>query len=1364
MSSFNAEFRVEDGQAKQSIKELKKGIKGLTEAFEEAEIGGKDFIEAASGLSGLQKELKDARSEIVNIDKAYGDLNKALDSLGGAYDKAGRDAQDYHNKLLGLAQDSFKQEDRLRDKNFRAEVDDFNRRLKLASVAAAKMSAQQRAIMEFRSGMGAKDAIPEIASSIRGTAQQFGSPEYFNALNEDLKRAINEGRRLDAEIEQAANSRQQAMANFRSGMGARGAIPSVASPVRGTAQQFGSPEYFDALNRNLEKAINEGRQLDAEITQAADSRQQAIANFRSGMGTKGAIPAVASSVQGTPQQFGSPAYFDALNKDLKRAIDEGRQLDAEIKRAAESREQAIMEFRSGMGAKGAIPAVASPIRGGAQQFGSPAYFDKLNEDLERAIAEGTRLDAEIRQAAKQRQNAINEFRAAMGERGAISGTASPIGGAFNIEGSPLHEQIGSLAKLDRQLTSLREKARLIAPDTKEWRVLNNEILKTETSINKINKKQSGGPSAKSRLGAAGGAFLYGGGMGGGVGSAVGGVVGGLMGGPGPAFAGAAIGQVVDNLGTALAGITSQASALQKMQRGLAMASVDAKDFAEAQAAVGAMSQKLLMPLEQTTKYFAQLRANTKEYNLSVADTKEILEGTALAIMATGGNAEDLDGAMRAVVQIMSKGGVQAEELRGQLGERFPGAVVKFAQANKMSFEELQAGLEAGTIGIREFINFAKENYTDYAKFSEQLATAPEYAGQRLKMALEQISLEVGSLFGPVGADIQDVLTETINGIAQFIKDNRAYLRQMISDFSSIVGPIAKIFMQLMKVIASFSIQVGTIFQSLFSSIRQSLGMANLGEAKARLDRATKPAAGASKSSRNRPGGGGASRKYSQALAAYQALGGDAAWTKANAPAQPSNLTFGGAGAGMSIDRAARGGAKAKKAKELQDYIRNEQDFMRQLAQIAQNRLEITMGLSNEELNILKSQAEFRASNAINEQQYLEGQRNAAEYSVATRDQYLKDIKERYDNEKTLIQQQFDQSVYAPFLALERQLIGENEDLAASLDALKQGRLELTVEERIGLQVSKELRALEAAGLAITPEIIQSIKDKAKAQDALNQSLSYGKTMLALQNQLDLARILDPRAERRAQIRQENPKLSNAQVENQAALEEQVAAAAKSRDQLRSIASSIGDSFGEAFKGIITGSMTAQEALAGMFQRIADSFADMAAQMIADYMRMQALGLLNTIFSALAPALGAGLSSGFSAGTSSAIDTGAGGWASAFSTPLKFANGGIAPGSFQAFANGGMVTGPTLGLVGEGRYNEAIIPLPDGKSVPVQLSGGAGGNAAPISTSIVVNVKNGQAESQMSGNQGNQLARELEGAVRQVILKESRPGGLISSSR
>jgi tape measure domain-containing protein len=1036
--------------------------------------------------------------------------------------------------------------------------------------------------------------------------------------------------------------------------------------------------------------------------------------------------------------------FRTLNKEIDKI--QARMSKLQIGSGAFRSTAAALGYREGQRERGEMIAQPLRLRGQAQSF-------------ERGS--NVRLQKELRalqiEASQIAPNTIEwvRFQQEIGKVNLQLQRADKLADDIQLRENLGAFAPGSLARMEAKLTLLRNKAREIAPDDKQWKKVNKEIQQLEKGIAKVSKKPL---SAGQRAGAAGGAFLYGGGMGGGVGSAFGGIAGGLMGGVPGAFAGAAIGQVADNLGTALAGITSQAAAVQKMQRGLAMASVDAKDFAEAQAAVGAMSQKLLMPLEQTTKYFAQLRANTKEYNLSVADTKEILEGTALAIMATGGNAEDLDGAMRAVVQIMSKGGVQAEELRGQLGERFPGAVVKFAQANKMSFEELQAGLEAGTIGIREFINFAKKNYTDYAKFSEQLATAPEYAGQRLKMALEQISLEIGGLFGPMGADIQDLLTGTINNIAQFIKDNRAYLRQMISDFSSIVGPIAKVFVELMKVIANFSVQVGKVFQGLFAGIRQALGMASIGEAKARLDKAKAATAGKTRPIRNTPGGGTTTSaefiELEAAQRAFSGMGGQAAFDKANAPAQPSNLTFGGAGAGMSIDRAApsggSGGAKAQKAKELQDYIRQEQDFLRQLAQIAQNRLEITMGLSNEELNILKSQAEFRANNAINEQQYLEDQRNAAKYSVETRDQYLKDIKEKYDNEKTLIQQQFDQSAYAPFLALERQLIGENEELAASLDALRQGRLELTAEERIGLQVSKELRARESAGLAITPAIIQSIKDKAKAQDAYNQSLSYGKTILALQNQLALAQILDPRAERRAQIRQENPGLSDMQVENQAALEEQVAAAAQSRDQLRSIASSIGDAFGTAFKGIITGTSSVREALAGMFQSIADSFADMVAKMIAEWLKAQLIKGFANLFGSIFGGGGGGLGS---------MDANIAQYAP---LPAGYANGGIAYGGFTAFANGGMVTGPTMGLVGEGRYNEAIVPLPDGKSIPVDLGGATG---SQITSNIVVNVSSdGKTSSSGAGSDSAGLGRKLEGAVKQVIVDELRPGGLLAGRR
>lgn len=52
-----------------------------------------------------------------------------------------------------------------------------------------------------------------------------------------------------------------------------------------------------------------------------------------------------------------------------------------------------------------------------------------------------------------------------------------------------------------------------------------------------------------------------------------------------------------------------------------------------------------------------------------------------------------------------------------------------------------------------------------------------------------------------------------------------------------------------------------------------------------------------------------------------------------------------------------------------------------------------------------------------------------------------------------------------------------------------------------------------------------------------------------------------------------------------------------------------------------------------------------------------------------------------------------------------ASGGVLPGGFQAFANGGIANKPTLGLIGEGGMSEAVVPLPDGKSIPIKGGGG-----------------------------------------------------------
>jgi hypothetical protein len=61
-------------------------------------------------------------------------------------------------------------------------------------------------------------------------------------------------------------------------------------------------------------------------------------------------------------------------------------------------------------------------------------------------------------------------------------------------------------------------------------------------------------------------------------------------------------------------------------------------------------------------------------------------------------------------------------------------------------------------------------------------------------------------------------------------------------------------------------------------------------------------------------------------------------------------------------------------------------------------------------------------------------------------------------------------------------------------------------------------------------------------------------------------------------------------------------------------------------------------------------------------------------------------------------------------------------------------------------------------------GGAGGSGQVISN-IVVNVNSdGQSQSQQSGNGNAELGKKIEGAVKQVIVGELRPGGLLAGRR
>jgi lambda family phage tail tape measure protein len=310
---------------------------------------------------------------------------------------------------------------------------------------------------------------------------------------------------------------------------------------------------------------------------------------------------------------------------------------------------------------------------------------------------------------------------------------------------------------------------------------------------------------------------------------------------------------------------------------------------------------------------------------------------------------------------------------------------------------------------------------------------------------------------------------------------------------------------------------------------------------------------------------------------------------------------------------------------------------------------------------------------------------------------------------------------------------------------------------------KELARIKARNLAVVQEkelidTAEKLRDTLKAQtkERFLQSKILEGTIAVdkLKEEIALLSIINDDKRRLAELQNQYGTEEGQRFFNLEKIKGNIEA---TRALANDVASAIGDSFGNAFKGIITGSMTAQQALAGFFQSIGDSFADMAAKMISEWLKVEAIKGIQNILGMLNPA---GALTGAAAG---GFSSGAAGFGGGFNSGIPALTGiPDFSGSFTKFATGGIVKGPTLGLVGEGRYNEAVVPLPDGKSIPVDLSG-MGGGAGAISTNIVINVNNGQAQSNTSGG-ASDLGRKMEGAVKQVLVNELRPGGLLGGGR
>jgi len=151
-----------------------------------------------------------------------------------------------------------------------------------------------------------------------------------------------------------------------------------------------------------------------------------------------------------------------------------------------------------------------------------------------------------------------------------------------------------------------------------------------------------------------------------------------------------------------------------------------------------------------------------------------------------------------------------------------------------------------------------------------------------------------------------------------------------------------------------------------------------------------------------------------------------------------------------------------------------------------------------------------------------------------------------------------------------------------------------------------------------------------------------------------------------------------------------------------------------------------------------NFREFAASLLRDMARiiMQQI-VMKSLMQALGFGGGLDLGSFFAKSTPSFNMNQATGGLGGFGMPRMMANGGITRG---------------VSIAGEAGP-EAVVPLPDGRSIPVRMQGEG--------TKVVVNVDASGTAAQGDTGRARQLGDAIGSAVRQELLKQKRPGGLLA---
>ena len=328
---------------------------------------------------------------------------------------------------------------------------------------------------------------------------------------------------------------------------------------------------------------------------------------------------------------------------------------------------------------------------------------------------------------------------------------------------------GSVNSLNAQKTAFAQLRAGLDPTSKDFRELGKEIDKVDRKLGKLGKKRFSLKGTAQTVGAVASAGIFGGAAG------AAGALAGAPFGPGGAVIGGGIGTSVGVAAQQISSFTNYAASISLAEK--AMARIlekennrieTARRLAIANETIEYAVSRLNVEREDATVGMTRLSAAVLGAGGNIETAAIAFLGTTKAIKATKGSAEDVRGGLTALVQMFSKGKISAEELSGQLGERFPAAVTAFADANDISTQELQKMLKNGEVGLDRLVKFLSFITKKYSAGALEMASSAEESGERQKRAFDEVRRELGKQLISVGERLQEGVTDSLVALTPVI--------------------------------------------------------------------------------------------------------------------------------------------------------------------------------------------------------------------------------------------------------------------------------------------------------------------------------------------------------------------------------------------------------------------------------------------------------------------------------------------------------------------------------------------------------------------------------------------------------------------